>query len=320
MKKFLRFSLFILLVPALLFSSCKKETETPERTTDPEFQALTSYMAANSMDLGNVLDGWITEAVNIKDNLDNLYVIDIRSSGVYDEGHIPGAVNCALVDVLDTAALATDPIIVVCFTGQSAGHAVVALRLSGYSDAKVLKWGMSGWHSENDSWTGNVGTQVPHGNWVDAPGSIVANKEFPDPDLPDYSVTDAEFLAQQVEAMLQGGFKGTVSSEIITKPGLYFINNFWESKDVENWGNILGAYRVKPLTIAGEEFKYIDPSKTIATYCWTGQTSSMVTAYLSVLGYTTTSLKFGVNSIIYNILDEHKWSAATGCPEDLPKD
>ena len=120
--------------------------------------------------------------------------------------------------------------------------------------------------------------------------------------------------------MLQGGFKGTASSEILDHPGNYFINNYWDAADVIEYGNILGAYRVKPLTIAGEEFKHIDPSKNIATYCWTGQTSSMVTAYLSVLGYTSTSLKNGVNSIIYDNLTAHKWSAATGCPEDLPKE
>jgi rhodanese-related sulfurtransferase len=59
---------------------------------------------------------------------------------------------------LTTAASATKPILVVCYTGQSAGHAVVALRLSGYSDAKVLKWGMSGWRSDlAGPWEGNSG-------------------------------------------------------------------------------------------------------------------------------------------------------------------
>ncbi len=318
MKKFVKFSLFILLIPALLLSSCKKYGETVERTTDPEFQKLTAYMAAEDMDLSDVLSGWIIAAADIKDNLGNYYIIDIRPSG-YADGHIPGAVNCSLKAVLDTAANANgNPIIVVCVTGQWAGHAVVALRLSGYSDAKVLKWGMSGWHSSKDSWTGNVDTKTPHGSWIDKPGSIVANKEFNDPDLPAYTVSDEEFLEERVEAMLEAGFKGTGSDVILDKPVNYFINNFWDDDDVKEYGNIIGAYRVKPLTIAGDQFKHIDPSKTVATYCWTGQTSSMVTAYLTVLGYNSTSLKFGVNSNIYDNLKSHKWSAATGCPEDLP--
>jgi 3-mercaptopyruvate sulfurtransferase SseA len=31
------------------------------------------------------------------------------------------------------------------------------------------------------------------------------------------------------------------------------------------------------------EINNLDPSKTVVTYCWTGQTSSMITAYLNVL-------------------------------------
>lgn len=135
MKKFLRFSFFVLLIPALLFSSCKKDTETPERKTDPEFQALTAYMAANSMDLSDVLASpWYLTAASIKDNLNDYFIIDLR--GIYDEGHIPGAVSATLTSLLDVADDANGkPIIVACFSGQSAGHAVTALRLSGYSNA-----------------------------------------------------------------------------------------------------------------------------------------------------------------------------------------
>ncbi|NQT97529.1 MAG: hypothetical protein HQ562_07290 [Candidatus Marinimicrobia bacterium] len=46
-------------------------------------------------------------------------------------------------------------------------------------------------------------------------------------------------------------------------------------------------------------------------YCWTGQTSALVTAWLTVLGYDAKSLKFGVNSMIYDDLAEaKKWSAS----------
>ena len=89
----------------------------------------------------------------------------------YDNGHIPGAIASSYANILTDAALADNPIIVVCYTGQSAGHAVMALRLSGYTDAKVLKWGMSGWHSDFDKWTGST-AQLNHANWVAAPGVI----------------------------------------------------------------------------------------------------------------------------------------------------
>ena len=147
MKKVLKFTLMALIVPALLFSGCKKEnTGSDERQTDPEFQTLTAYMSAQNLDLDDVLADWITTASAIKDDLASYNIIDIREADVYNAAHVPGAVNSTLGGILTTAAGLDDkPIIVVCYSGQTAGHAVCALRLSGYADAQVLKWGMSGW-------------------------------------------------------------------------------------------------------------------------------------------------------------------------------
>ena len=78
--------------------------------------------------------------------------------------------------------------------------------------------------------------------------------------------------------------------------------------DVEQYGNIVGSYRLNPFTLADKTYKNLDPSKTIVTYCWTGQTSSMLTAYLYILGYDVKSLKFGMNAMIYSELTGHKWA------------
>ena len=48
----------------------------------------------------------------------------------------------------------------------------------------------------------------------------------------------------------------------------------------------------------------------IVVYCWTGQHSSQVTAYLNTLGYEAYSLKFGSNNLFYNDLTAHKWGAS----------
>jgi len=48
--------------------------------------------------------------------------------------------------------------------------------------------------------------------------------------------------------------------------------------------------------------------KTVVVYCWTGQTSAFLTAYLRILGYNAKSLVFGANGMIYNDLQGHKWS------------
>ena len=40
--------------------------------------------------------------------------------------------------------------------------------------------------------------------------------------------------------------------------------------------------------------------KSIAVYCYTGQTSAFLTAYLRLLGYDAKSVLYGTNAMIYD--------------------
>lgn len=315
MKKYLRFPMILVLIITVAFTACKDDNnDDDQRQTDAEFQALATYLVENDMDLSDILTSWIVTASTVNANLNDYYVIDIRQSTDYDAGHIPGAVNSSLGDILTTATNATGKTIVVaCYTGQTAGHAVVALRLSGYSDAQVLMWGMSGWNSSlSASWENSVADAgVADANWIDAPGAIAENMEYDDVDLSVTATTPAEILEERVTTLLTGGFRGINGTDVLSNPGAYFVNNYWAATDVTTYGNIAGASRINPLTLEGEDYIYMDGSKTVVTYCWTGQTSSMITAYLTVLGYDAKSLKFGVNSLIHSELTGHKWATPT---------
>ncbi|MBS3806078.1 MAG: hypothetical protein KGY60_01115 [Bacteroidales bacterium] len=319
MKNLMKISVLAILFSAVILTSCKEDSDDdlqPNRQTDEEFQTLVSHLQSENLDLNNLLDGWITTAQDVNANLSNYYVIDIRSSESYNGGSISGAVNSTLGNILATAEDAGDKTpVVVCYTGQTAGHAVAALRLSGYPDAKVLKWGMSGWNSSLSApWESNVGNTANDG-WIDSPGSTVeATDEYDDPDITETG-TGAEILEARVNALLSNGFNGVGNGDVLGDPGSYFINNYWGAEDVEHYGNISGAYRIKPLTLAGGEYKKLDPEKSIVTYCWTGQTSSVISAYLYVLGYDALSLKFGANGMIYDNLESHKWATPS---TDLP--
>ncbi|MEA3445279.1 MAG: rhodanese-like domain-containing protein, partial [Bacteroidota bacterium] len=294
MKKLSFYLIAFLMVPAFLFTGCKEEEE------DSSFDVLKTHLVANNLDIDAMLDGWITPASAVVDTSDfsipGYYVVDIREVADYTTGHIKGAVPSTLGTILASAAVATDPILVVCYTGQSAAHAVIALRLSGYADAKVLKWGMAGWNADfSGKWTANSGADngaigEGHANWT-YPMDVTASAEFGYPTIDVVSTDGETMLVERVAAMLVGGFQNVPSADVLATPGDYFINNFWDETDVEHYGHITGAYRIKPLTIAGDEIANLDPSATVVTYCWTGQTSSMVTAYLTVLGYTAKSLK-----------------------------
>ncbi|MBN2790288.1 MAG: hypothetical protein JXR69_08870 [Candidatus Delongbacteria bacterium] len=324
-KKWTMLLVVMFALTSIFLTSCKDDSDDPAVPTLTAFEIMQDYMEDNGMDITSVLTSWIKTASSVNDimtdtdPLNDYYIMDIRSASAYAAGHIPSAVNVPFTDVVTAAANAGDKTIaVVCYSGQSACHAVVALRLSGYSDAFSIMWGMSGWHTDvmdavadtiitkYDSWSASC-SQLDDPNWTAAPGDIADNIVF---DLPDFDLTvastdGAEILAERVNAMLAGGFKGIAATTVLADPTQYFINNYWTTTDVEFYGNIDGAYRINPLEITN-----LDPSKQIVTYCWTGQTSSMITAYLNVLGFDAVSLKNGANSMIYDDLETHKWDAA----------
>ena len=318
MKKLHKLLAFLLMVPFLVFVSCKDEDDP---TPVSDFETLTEFMVQSNLDLDDVLAGWIVgppAEADVATFVDTYTILDIRSTTDFNAGHIDGAIDASLGTILTDATSATKPILVVCYTGQSAGHAVMALRLSGYPDAKVLKWGMSGWNSTfSGPWNGNSGTNgnvaVGHAEWTTSPTETV--QQFGTPDLNITASAPAEMLAERVTAMLQGGFQGISCSDVLSGPDGYFINNYWAQTDVDHYGHIDGAYRIQPMTIAGGELQNLDPSSTVITYCWTGQTSSMITAYLTVLGYDAKSLKFGANGMIYSELESHKFVSPS---VDLP--
>ena len=94
------------------------------------------------------------QAADLFDNLNDgdpendPYMISLRSAEDYAKGHIPGAVNMGVKELFTLEALATIPpdrdVVVVCYTGQTAGQATAALNMLGY-EAYSLLHGMSSW-------------------------------------------------------------------------------------------------------------------------------------------------------------------------------
>ncbi len=309
MKKLTSYFIIFLIFPLFILSGCKDKNDDTPQPEKGTFADLKGYLIENSLDLPDILNGWIVSAQAVHENLSNYYIMDIRKPEDFANGHIEGAVNSSLANIVKDAKDVTKQIVVVCYTGQTAAHAVVALRLSGHTNAQVLKWGMSGWNEAfAGPWNNNVGNTVneyPNSWTTDA---TATPEEFEYPDWETTTTDPAEILKERVNEFLAGGFNGINSTDVLASPSDYFINNFWAQADVEKYGHIKGAYRIKEtLSLADGGIKNLDASKKVVTYCWTGQTSSMVTAYLKILGYDALSLKFGANAMIHDQLETHKW-------------
>jgi rhodanese-related sulfurtransferase len=91
------------------------------------------------------------ENLNDGDPENDPYIISLRSAEDYAKGHIPGAVNMSVTELFTLDNLATIPpdrdVVLVCYTGQTAGQATAALNMLGY-EAYGLLFGMSSWTSD----------------------------------------------------------------------------------------------------------------------------------------------------------------------------
>ena len=332
MKKLSLLLIGFLLVPSLFLTSCDRGDDIINGTTaTPSFSLMKDYMVSNSLDLNNIITGpgaivkFVAPApaeADLASFLAKYYIIDIRSSADYGNGHIQGANNVAFSDILTEAPNAgAKPILVVCYTGQTACYATSLLRLYGYSYTQALKWGMSGWNSTTaGSWNNNIGSPADgNANWSysTAPSNVL----FSDPTITSLSTQGSDILKSRVEQVVAEGFKGVSGSEVLASPNDYFVNNYFVSADYDSFGHIENAYRIKEdLLLVGNGYQALDsdPNAKIASYCYTGQTSAVLTAWLRVLGYDAYSIKFGMNGL-YNSNDawvSNKWSAAVS--KNLP--
>jgi rhodanese-related sulfurtransferase len=303
MRKRISILLIAVIIPLFVATSCR---EYEEASVD-EYTILTEYMKSTGKDFANVVDAtWVKAAsainVNVTDySVPDYYVMDIRSAVDFDNGHIKGAVNVPLANVLTAAPNAgAKPILVVCYTGQTAARAVAFLRLSGFT-SHCLKWGMAGWHSAFQAkWTSNT-AQLNHANWIKT-GAPAAVSQFSSPVLTTGKTTGEEILKARIAIALANVAWTVSKTDVLANPTNYFINNKWPQADWDAYGHISSAYRIdvaEGLTIDGLN-KFNPAATTLVTYCYTGQTSSITAAWLNVVGFDNSkSISFGANGIIW---------------------
>ena len=309
MRKYVNYLMIMLIVPVLVISSCKEKTVDPP-VEKGNFADLKTYVMAEGLDLTDVLiDGWIKPASAVVDESDftvpDWYVMDIRSADDFANGHIKGAVNVALKDVVAKASDANGKkILVACKTGQTAGHAVMALRLSGYADAAVLKFGMAGWNADFEApWAGNVGNLADENSTEWTTDASADLESFTNPSWETTATDGSGILKERINLMLEEGFPAVAPSEVFGAQSGYQIFNFWTEPDYTTFGHFNTAMQLKPISLDGDVTKAIDSEETTLIYCYTGQTSSMIVAWLNVMGYNAKSILFGANKLKYDELE-----------------
>lgn len=306
--------LFLLLSLSLVvFMSCSSDDDNPVEPGPTEFELLAevgdAYYTAYTTITGrgvNTTMQVVFDNLTDGDDSNNPQIIDWRLAEDYDLKHIKGAINIALGDLIDKVDDGTidnsKEIVNVCYSGQTASIATATLNMLGY-DAQNLKFGMCGV-------TNNIEIVVKTDKWdlQIAEDDYTLNQTAVADPTTEYAWPTLSTGGTTAEEVIKGRFEATASgwgvgfSTIKDAPDDYFIINYWVKAQYDDPGHIEDAYQYTPnldFQLA-EKLKYLPTDKKIAVYCYTGQTSAQVAAYLRMLGYDAYSIYYGVNGFAYS--------------------
>ena len=324
MKKINVWMLAILFI-SFFVVSCDKEDDPPAVN---EAEVLIEWLESTKSPYGKFYVNTDMESYTLAEQLhglltaDKAYVIDIRKAVDYDDGHIEGAVNMPAADVqahIESEDLsAFSDIVIACYSGQEAAWLTCLLALQGHHGISSLKFGMCSWNEATaGAWNGAISSEKSTFFTADV---FEKGAEGDLPDLGTGKETAAEIFDVQMEEMISGGFGAIaiVVSELYANLDDYYIINRWPETEYLSVGHVEGAIQYTPKQdFASDAFlKTLPTDKTIVVYCYTGQGSANIVAYLSLVGYDVKSLKYGTNAMIHDDMPKSAWGP--GMIKDYP--
>lgn len=299
--------------------SCDNEDPKPDVN---EAEVLIEWLESADSPYGgdyiNTKGGVYMLASEVRDGMaaGTCVAIDIRSAADFALGHIEGAVqkDADMVrDYLDAEAIGAETsVALVCASGQTAAWLSSLLQMAGYGNVYSMKFGMSAWNEFFDVWTKNCSDYLVEASQIEtAPNTKPAAGNLEELTTGE---TDAEAIFEAMyDKVIAAGFGAdAITDDVVTaNPENYHVVNYWPESEYLNPGHVAGAFQYTPkmsMKLA-EDLKTLPTDKTIVVYCYTGQGSANMAAYLSLLGYDVKSLKYGANSMFQSVMPKSKWNA-----------
>lgn len=307
MKKYGIKSLALILALTLVLSlaACAPKSEAPAEAPAPTAPAeptpaaeapkadvvaetVNAYFANMPEDIYKIAQKDFVEKVKAGEDM---FILDIRSAEDYAKGHVKGAVNApfgpAIAASLDK--LPSDkPIMLYCYTGQTAGQAVATLNMAGFNTRSV-----------NLGW--NLGISKVEGA-----------ADITETAANDFAAGAASEVNPEIKAAITAYYDGLAAVKDTTY-ALYKISEdnakkaldekdanvmFLSIRSAEDYakGHVEGAANI-PFGKGMEQlFNTLPKDKKIIVYCYTGQTAGQTVAALRLLGYDAVSMNFGMGT------------------------
>ncbi|MBX3044960.1 MAG: rhodanese-like domain-containing protein [Candidatus Kapabacteria bacterium] len=298
-----------LLLGVMFIVSCSDD-DNKTTPTKEESLILAEYIEANG-DYINTTAPAMIDAKDVKALMatpGKVLIVDIRTAADFEKGHIEGAVNVTIPEALNyiktVNAASFDKIVVACYTGQSASYVTSLYRILGYNNAVTLKWGHCSWHKDFDRWTPRIGNSKATMMVQTVTEKPAAGKM---PTITTGKSTGKDILEARATSIIAEGYgPASISADdVFANLNNFHIVNYWPNAQYLDPGHIPGAMNYLPKTDLKvmTNLKTLPTDKPIVVYCYTGQTSSHVAAYLRLLGYDAKSLSFGANGMMYDAIN-----------------
>lgn len=258
-------------------------------------EAATEYLEQASLEV--ITADEVYQKVVVQQDLD-YFVVDVRSASDFAKGSVEGAVNIPYQFTAQENMIKNLPkdkkIITVCYTGHWAGQTAALWSMLGYEVTPMLN-GISGWNKAVSS--------LPKGS-LNYPTVTEVYTQENTYDLPVFEDTDAtsidSLLLTKSNEYINSDKGVTVTSENleadINIDSTYFIIDIRDAKDY-NAGHIAGAVNLSYQTIMNSEsLAKIPNNQPLVIVGYNGSDASQLTRILSILGYDTYALKYGMRS------------------------
>lgn len=286
-----------------------KDTVKPTELTHKFLKATGEHIASKSPS--------IVLAEEVYENLNDYLVIDLRNKKQYTKGHINGALNVQLADLvnyMDTnvAANAYTKIVFTCNDGQTAAYATGALQTIGYNNVFSMKYGMNAWSNENTNyWAKAISNKYANSLEKKINSKAKAGKF---PEIKSKRQFASSILEERADIIFKQGYEISQinADEVFANPSKFYIISYWPKARYKT-GHIKGSIQYSPkkdLKI-NEALNTLPNNKTIVVYCYTGHKSASTVAYLRLLGYDAKSLSYGANSFMSKTLINKGWAGFT---------
>lgn len=312
MKNFLYIGIVLAFFMASCSSSFVEQDEIvvkKDSSAVNEFETLISHIERTGDLINSDKVPALVIQTDVHKNLDKYLVIDIRKHADYVNGHIDGAYNVKGENIYSfmkdsISAGSYEKVVIACYSGQTASYFTSLLRLAGYGNVYAMKWGMSSWTpalAEN-KWKAKVGSAYE--SQVETSGNSKGSKNGY-PTISTGKLTGFEIAMARSKQIIEEGTKPmkVKADEVFANPEKYYIVNYWPMSKYAI-AHIPGAVQYEPKKSLSREtyLETLPKDKTIVVYCYTGQHSAFVTAYLRFLGYDAKSLLYGANGFMHNIM------------------